>query len=98
MRRGLFVHSVDVTRWDSTSVVTGMDCLIEPIPAIEVRPSRERSAQATHIISWGEEALKSGDRVTWGTVTFELLKIIPDISRPFSNVPPYHTAEMQQIV
>ncbi len=106
MRR-LFIHQVDVLREPSTvtgrkrdkglqQALSSVQCLVEPLKSVETQTQMGRVTQADHSLMWGTEDIRANDTVVWGTRRFIVGRVIADVSRPFSSVPPYHSAELRE--
>ena len=107
--RHRFVHVASVARQPATTenlqrvkglrtVHPRVACLIEPRPSIETPSQMGRISQGDHLMSWGTEDIKASDVVTWGGRNFTVKRVIRDTARPFSSVPPYHVAELLEVV
>lgn len=112
MNRRFFIHRADVFRQPDTitgrkrnkglvKVLTDVECLVEPQSSTSVRSQMGRISQASHLLSWGTEDIRDSDVVVWKRedgpdLTLVVGEITADVSRPFSSVPPYHTAELKK--
>lgn len=104
MRR-LFIHrantyekSHQIGQPSETPLLTNVECLIEPDATVDQRTGTVATSARTHVISWGTEEVRAGQVITWNGGRFEVLRVIADVSRPFSSVPPYHTAWLKEIL
>ena len=109
--RHRFVHLVSVARYSDqvvdrqrtggaglSTVIPAVECLVEPQATHKVQTKIGRVTLFDHVMTWGEEDIRASDVVTWGGRRFIVQRIIPDTSRPFSSIPPYHVAELLEQV
>lgn len=106
MRR-LFIHRVDVERHLDTITDKVRDkgfrplhrevqCLVEPRPSIELESKLGRISKADHLMTWATEDIRANDRVIWGGQTFTVKRVVRDTARPFSSIPAYNVAELEE--
>lgn len=105
--RHRFAHTISVWRQPHTitdrkrdkglsEVASSVRCLIEPRPSVETRSQMGRISQGDHVVTWGVEDIRANDTVVWGERRFIVERVIPDVSRPGSSIPPYNVAELSE--
>lgn len=108
MRR-LFIHRVDVQRHPSTTkdmvrdkgfrpLHSGVPCLVEPRPSLEIESQLGRISKVSHLMTWATEDIRANDRVVWDGQIFTVKRVIRDTARPFSSIPSYSVAELEEKV
>lgn len=106
MNRSKFIHRVDVTRQvitpaeDGTetrttqTVFSDLRCLMVPLSAYATSNIFGKVAHARLQMTWGEEAVRDGDWVTFHEKRYRLSDITGDTLRPSNR---YQTAVLAEV-